>query len=179
VRRILPIVLLVATLAACDSERIDPLETFAASSCASIQTWVDAVEDYTTQLSHAVTPLEHASDRVGYYRIFARALVERTDDTIRQLKRLAPAAGDGRAAADVFIDAMERTKHVTEQLVTLADSFPDGDDDPEPLISRISSLLIRMEKGFSIPSKARDALAKRYPVFDQIPACVDYDEPVT
>jgi hypothetical protein len=179
VRRTAVALLCVLALAGCESERVDPLETFAASSCAAVQSWVDAVEDDTTQLSHAVTPLDDASDRVGYYRVYARALVERTDDTIRQLKRLAPAAGDGRAAADTFIAAMEKAKVVTEQLVDLADSFPDGDDDPEPLISRISSLLIRMEKGFSIPSKARDALAERYPVFDEIPACTDYDDPVS
>jgi hypothetical protein len=178
-RRAALVLVVVVALGACESERIDPLETFAASSCAAIQGWVDAVEDYTTQLSHAVTPLDHASDRVGYYRIFARAIEERTNDTIRQLKRLTPATGDGRAAADVFVESMEGAQAVTEQLIELADSFPDGDDDPEPLVSRISSLFVRLEKGFSIPSKARDALAERYPVFDRVPACTDYDDPVS
>ena len=178
-RRVAFAVALVVVLAGCESKRVDPLETYAASSCSTIQTWVDSVEDYTKELSDAVTTIDRASKRVGYYRIWARSLHERTDDTLRQLRRIAPPVGDGHDAAVEFEDAMTDVEHITDELITLADSFPDGDDDPEPVISRISSLLIRMEKGFSIPSKARDRLAQRYPVFDEIPACVDYDEPVT
>jgi hypothetical protein len=176
-RAAVALVVLVAT--ACEGERNDPLAEYAAASCAAVQAWVDAIEDYTTELSHAVTPLDDASDRVGHYRAWTHSLVERTDDTIRQLKRLAPAAGHGRDAADYFVSQIERTKHVTEELVVLAESFPDGDDDPEPLISRISSLLIRMEKGFAHATKARDELARRYPVFDEVRSCTDYDNPVT
>jgi hypothetical protein len=173
------VALLALSLTACDSERVDPLAVYAASSCATVQTWVDSVEDYTKELSDAVTTIDRSSERVGYYRVWARSLHERVDDTRRQLKRIAPKDGDGAVAAATWDDAMTRVEAITDELITLADSFPDGDDDPEPVISRISSLLIRMEKGFSIPSKARDRLAERYPTFDEVPACVDYDEPVT
>jgi hypothetical protein len=172
------VVPLLATVA-CDSERIDPLDEFASASCAAIQSWVDAVEDHATQLSDAVTRTDRASARAPYYRVFARALNERADDTVRQLRHLAPAAGDGKVAADTFIAALLESKRVTAELVTLADSFPDSDDDPEPVVSRISSMLVRLEKAFSYPSRARDALAARYPVFDRVPSCVDYEDPVT
>lgn len=178
-RRKAIVLIVVMAATGCNGQRTDPLAEYAAASCAAVQAWVDAIEDYTTELSHAVTPLDDASERVGYYRAWTRSLVERTDDTIRQLKRLAPAEGYGRDAADYFVSQIERTKLVTEELVALAESFPDGDDDPEPLVSRISSLLIRMEKGFSYATKARDELARRYPVFDEVRACVDYDNPVT
>lgn len=169
----------VLVTAACESRRVDPLETFVAASCASIQGWIDAVEDATTELSHAVTPLDRSSARVGHYRRWARSLRERTDDTVRQLQRIAPAAGDGRAVAVRFVAAMKASRDITEELVALADSFPDGDDDPEPTVSRISSLLVRLEKVFVAPGRARDELAVRYPVLDEIPSCADYDDPVT
>jgi hypothetical protein len=126
-----------------------------------------------------VTPLDAASERVGHYRLFAKAIDLRTWDTIRQLKRIAPATGDGRIAADALIAAMERSRGVTQELIELADSFPDTDDDPEPLVSRISSMFIRLEKAFAHPNAARDQLAKRYDVFIDVPACADYVNPVS
>lgn len=172
------VVALVVTLAACDSERVDPLELFAASACASVQTWVDAIEDDTTALSRAVTSLDTQEARVPHYRVYARGLVERTDDLRRQLRRLAPARGDGRVAADHLLAAIEKSHAITEELVVLADGFPDTGDG-EDLTSRISSLLVRLEKAFSHPAHARDELARRYDAFADAPACVDYDEPVT
>jgi hypothetical protein len=68
---------------------------------------------------------------------------------------------------------------VTQELIVLADSFPEGDDDPEPLVSRISSLFIRLEKAFAHPNAARDDLAERYAAFNDLPACADYVNPVT
>jgi len=179
VTRLLPLLLLLPLLTACDSRRTDSLELFASASCGIIQNWVDAVEDETVALSRAVTPLEHSSDRVEHYRLFARAIDERTSDTVRQLKRIAPATGDGRIAADALIAAMQRSRGVTQELIALADSFPNGDDDPEPLVSRISSMFIRLEKAFAHPNAARDQLAKRYDAFISIPACADYVNPVS
>ena len=176
-RRVLLVVLLV--LVACDGRRTDSLDVFASASCGIIQSWIDAVEDETVALSRAVTPLDDASDRVVHYRLFATAIDLRTWDTVRQLKRIAPDVGDGRVAADALIAAMERSRGVTRQLIDLAASFPDGDDDPEPLVSRISSLFIRLEKAFAHPNKARDELAERYGAFVDLPACADYVNPVS
>ena len=173
------LVVLLVVLVACDGRRADSLEVFASASCGIIQSWIDAVEDETVALSRAVTPLDHASERVGHYRLFANAIDLRTWDTVRQLKRIAPETGDGRIAADALIAAMERSRGVTQELIALARSFPDGDDDPEPLVSRISSLFIRLEKAFAHPNKARDELAKRYDVFIDLPACADYVNPVS
>ena len=178
-RRVLAVLLLVVPLSACESRRADSLDVFASASCGIIQSWIDAVEDETVALSRAVTPLDDASDRVGHYRLFATAIDRRTWDTVRQLKRIAPDVGDGRIAADALIAAMERSRGVTQELITLAQSFPEGDDDPEPLVSRISSLFIRLEKAFAHPNKARDELAERYDAFVELPACADYVEPVT
>ena len=177
-RRALAVLLLVA-LAACDGRRSDSLDAFASASCGIIQSWIDAVEDETVALSRAVTPLDDASARVDHYRLFATAIDLRTWDTVRQLKRIAPEVGDGRVAADALVAAMERSRGVTQELIDLAASFPDGDDDPEPLVSRISSLFIRLEKAFAHPNKARDELAERYDVFIDLPACADYVNPVT
>jgi hypothetical protein len=180
VRRLLLLaVLAVPLLTACDDRHHDPLDEFASASCAAIQNWIDAIEDRTVELSRHVTPLEDASDRVGFYREFATAIDLRTWDTLRQLKRIAPAHGDGRIAADALIDAMEGSRVITQELIALADSFPDGDDDPEPTVSRISSLFIRLEKAFALPNRARDDLAVRYPAFEDVPACVDYVNPVS
>ena len=176
-RRALLVVLL--ALVACDGRRTDSLDVFASASCGILQTWIDAVEDETVALSRAVTPLDDASARVGHYRLFATAVDLRTWDTLRQLKRIAPAVGDGRVAADALIAAMERSRGVTQELVALAASFPEGDDDPEPLVSRISSLFIRLEKAFAHPNKARDELAERYDAFVDLPACADYVDPVS
>jgi hypothetical protein len=173
------LVLLVMALVGCDSRRHDQLDEFASASCAAIQSWIDAVEDETVALSHQVTPLEDASDRVVHYRAFARAVDLRTWDTLRQLKRIAPAHGDGRIAADSIIAALERSRGVTQDIIALADSFPDTDDDPEPLVSRISSLFIRLEKAFALPNRARDDLAVRYDAFETVPACADYVNPVS
>ena len=176
-RRALLVVLL--ALVACDGRRTDSLDVFASVSCGILQTWIDAVEDETVALSRAVTPLDDASARVEHYRLFATAVDLRTWDTLRQLKRIAPAVGDGRVAADALIAAMERSRGVTQELVALAASFPEGDDDPEPLVSRISSLFIRLEKAFAHPNKARDELAERYDAFVDLPACADYVDPVS
>lgn len=165
-------------LASCESRRSDSLEVFASASCGIIQSWIDAVEDQTVALSRAVTPLADASDRVGHYRLFATAVDLRTWDTVRQLKRIAPTTGDGALAADAIIAAMERSRAVTQDLIVLADSFPD-DDDSEPLVSRISSLFIRLEKAFAHPNAARDELAERYDAYIHVPACADYVNPVT
>ena len=173
------VVALLVSLMACDGRRSDSLDVFASASCGIIQSWIDAVEDETVALSRAVTPLDDASERVGHYRLFATAIDLRTWDTLRQLKRIAPAAGDGRIAADALIAAMERSRGVTEELIALADSFPDDDDDPEPLVSRISSMFIRLEKAFAHPNKARDQLAERYDQYVDLPACADYVNPVT
>lgn len=166
-------------LVACDGRRVDSLEVFASASCGIIQSWIDAVEDETVALSRAVTPLDDASARVGHYRLFATAIDLRTWDTLRQLKRIAPDVGDGRIAADALVAAMERSRGVTQELMALAGSFPEDDDDPEPLVSRISSLFIRLEKAFGHPNEARDHLAERYDAFVDLPACVDYVDPVT
>jgi hypothetical protein len=168
-----------ASTTACESERVDQLDVFASASCAVIQSWIDAVEDETLRLSNAVTPLERASERVEHYRLFAKAVDLRTWDTIRQLRHIAPHVGDAAIAADELIAAMERSREVTQDLIDLAASFPEIDDDPEPLVSRISSLFIRLEKAFAIPNRARDELAKRYDQYEDIPACVDYVNPVT
>lgn len=165
-------------LVACEGRRTDSLDVFASASCAVIQSWIDAVEDQTVALSRAVTPLEDAADRVEHYRIFATAADLRTWDTIRQLRRIAPTTGDGRLAADVLIAAMERSRGVTQELIVLADSFPRGED-AEPLVSRISSLFVRLEKAFAHPNAARDDLAHRYHAFDDIPSCADYTDPVS
>jgi len=166
------------TLVSCGGGRVDPVTAIAASSCASIQTWIDALEDEATRLSRAITPIERASDRVEHYRQFARAIDLRTWDLERQLRRVAPPTGDGRAAAAVIVEAIGQSRRVTQELVALADAFPD-DEDPEPLVSRISSLFVRMEKVFVYPKAAREALAERYPAFAQVPACVDYGDAVT
>jgi hypothetical protein len=165
-------------VAGCDSARHDQLDTFAAASCASIQTWIDAVEDETVALSRHVTPLDDSADRVVYYREFAHAIDLRTWDLLRQLKRIAPAHGDGRIAADSLIASIEASRGVTQELIDLADSFPDRDD-PEGLTGRISSMFIRLEKAFALPNRARDDLAERYPAFDDLPACADYVNPVS
>ena len=178
-RAALVLAVLLLPLAACDSRRTDSLEVFASASCGIIQTWIDAVEDETVALSRAVTPLDDASARVEHYRLFADAVDLRTWDTLRQLKRIAPATGDGRIAADALIAAMERSRGVTQELITLAASFPEDDDDPEPLVSRISSLFIRLEKAFAHPNKARDELATRYDAYIELPACADYVNPVS
>ena len=166
------------TLGACDARYTDELDVFAAASCAAIQSWIDAVEDETVALSRAVTPLERSEDRVGHYRAFTRAIDQRTWDTLRQLTRIAPSTGDAGAAADALVAAMERSRGVTQELIELADSFPD-DDDPEPLVSRISSLFVRLEKAFGHANAARDEFGKRYDAFVHLPACVDYVDPVT
>ncbi|HVM51617.1 MAG TPA: hypothetical protein VM262_00340, partial [Acidimicrobiales bacterium] len=93
------LVLTAPVLMGCEGRRVDPMTAIAASSCASIQTWIDALEDEATRLSRAVTPIERAADRVDHYRQFARAIDLRTWDLERQLRRLAPPTGDGRAAA--------------------------------------------------------------------------------
>ena len=170
---------LVIVLAGCEGRRQDPLTSFAAASCASIQTWIDAVEDEATRLSRAVRPLDRASERVEHHREFARAVDLRTWDLQRQLRRIAPATGDARRAADAVLAALDGSRRVTTELVVLADGFPDGDDDPEPLVSRISSLFVRLEKAFVYPKQARDALAERHDAFARAPACVDYAEAVT
>jgi hypothetical protein len=179
VRRIAALVVSLLAVGACGSERSDPLDLFAASSCAAIQNWIDAVEDETTALSRAVTPLENASDRVEHYRLFATAIDLRTWDTVRQLKRIAPTVGDGKIAADTMVAAMERSRGVTQELIELAESYPDSDDDPEPLASRISALFVRLEKAFAHPNQARDELGARYDAFVDIPACIDYVDPVS
>lgn len=178
-KRLAVVAVLVASLVACDSERRDPLAEFASASCASIQTWIDAIEDETVALSRHVTPLDDASDRVVYYREFAHAIDLRTWDLERQLKRLAPAHGDGRIAADALISAIGASRGVTQELIELADSFPDTDDDPEPTVSRISSMFIRLEKAFALPNRARDDLAVRFDEFTDVPACDDYVNPVS
>jgi hypothetical protein len=182
VRRLALLALLLAPLlglTACDERRHDPLDEFASASCATIQSWIDAVEDQTVELSRHVTPLEHASDRVGFYREFAVAIDLRTWDTVRQLKRIAPAHGDGAVAADSLIDAMEGSRVITQELIALAESYPTTDDDPEPIVSRVSSMFIRLEKAFALPNRARDDLAVRYPAFEDVPACADYVNPVS
>lgn len=176
-RRALVVLLLVMT--ACDSQRADTLEVFASASCGIIQSWIDAVEDETVALSRAVTPLDDASARVEHYRLFTTAIDLRTWDTVRQLKRISPDVGDGRIAAEALIAAMERSRDVTQELIALAQSFPNDDDDPEPLVSRISSLFIRLEKAFAHPNRARDELAERYDAFVDLPACRDYVDPVS
>lgn len=169
---------IVLSVAACDSRRVDDLDVFASASCAAIQSWIDAIEDETTALSRAVTPLADSADRVEHYRLFAKAIDLRTWDTTRQLKHVAPTTGDAGVAADRLIAAMERSRGVTQELIALADSFPDGND-PESLTGRISSLFIRLEKAFTFPYHERRALAERYPAFDAVPACQDYANAVT
>jgi len=173
------VALLLLGLVACDSRRVDPLEEFASASCAAIQSWIDAVEDESVRLSRAVTPLEDASDRVPHYRDFTKAIDLRTWDTVRQLKRIAPATGAGAVAGREIVAAMERARGVTQQLIELAGTFPEDDDDPESLTSRISSLFIRLEKAFAHPNAARDELAERYEAFVDVPACADYVNPVS
>ena len=170
----------VVALVGCEGSRTaDSLDVFASTSCGVLQSWIDAVEDEAVALSRAVTPLDDASARVGHYRLFAKAIDLRTWDTLRQLKRIAPTAGDGEVAARMLIAAMERSRDVTQDLIALADSFPEGDDDPEPLVSRISSLFVRLEKAFAHPNAARDELATHFAVFDDLPACADYANPVS
>ncbi len=170
--------MLAPLLVACDGRRADSLELFASASCGILQSWIDAIEDESVALSRAVTPLEDAADRVVHHRRFAKAADLRTWDTLRQLRRIAPAHGDGAIAAHALIAAMERSRDVTQDLLALADSFPDGDD-PESLTSRISSLFIRLEKAFAHPNAARDELAERYDAFVDVPACADYVNPVS
>ena len=178
-RRAARLVIILLVLGSCDSARIDPLEEFASASCAAVQSWVDAVEDYGTELSRAVTQLERASERRPRYGEFARAVHERTDDTVRQLRHIAPAHGDGRVAADMFIAAMLASEDVATELVGIADSLPTGDDDPEDVASRVASLFVANEKAFSHATRALDELAERYEAFARAPSCVDYDDPVT
>jgi hypothetical protein len=178
VKQLIALVLL-AGLVACESKRIDPMDEFASASCAAIQSWIDAVEDETVRLSRSVTPLDDAADRVGHYRDFAAAIDLRTWDTLRQLRRIAPSTGDAGIAGQTIVAAMERARNVTQELIDLADSFPDGSDDPEPLVSRISSLFIRLEKAFAHANAARDELATRYDQFTDAPACADYVNPVS
>ena len=166
------------SLAGCGDGGDGALEEFAASACASVQTWIDAIEDDTTALSRAVTPLERSSERVEHYRVFTRTVRERTDDLIRQLRRIAPSSGDGRDAADHVLEALAKSLAVTDALVELADGYPDGDDE-EDLAGRISPLLVRLEKAFVHPSRARDELAARFDAFDRVPACLDYADPLS
>jgi len=180
VRRSAPVLAVLLVVApGCDSERVDPMDTFASAACASLQTWIDAIEDETVRLSRAVTPLPDASDRVEHYRVFATAVDLRTWDLQRQLRRLAPSHGDAGAAADALLTALERSRQQTQELIDLAASFPETDDDPEPLVSRISSLFIRLEKVFAFPNRARDDLAERHDAFIDVPACRDYVDPVS
>jgi hypothetical protein len=179
VRRAVGLAVGVLVLVGCDGRRVDPLAEFASASCAALQTWVDAVEDESVRLSRTVTPLDDAADRVVHYRQFAVAVDLRTSDTLRQLRRIAPSVGDAGVAGAAIVAAMEDARGVTQELIVLADSFPDGSDDPEPLVSRISSLFIRLEKAFAHPNAARDELAKRFDAFVDVPACVDYVDPVT
>lgn len=162
---------------ACDSARIDPLEEFASASCAALQSWVDAVEDHGTQLSNAVIKLDRAADRQPYYGLFARALHERADDTVRQLRHIAPPVGDGRIAADFLLAAMMNSEQVTSELIELAASFPENDT--EDTDARVAAMFVGNEKAFSFPSRALDDLVKRYPVFGEVRSCVDYEDPVT
>lgn len=173
-------VLLATVLAcgACDSARVDPLEAFASASCAALQSWVDAVEDEGTQLSNAVIQLDSASARRPYYGIFARALHERADDTVRQLRHIAPPAGDGRDAADVLIAAMRESERVTSELIATADAFPTANDH-EDTAARVSQMFVGNEKAFSYMNHALDDLAQRYHPFAEARSCVDYDDPVT
>lgn len=173
------ILVLALALTACDGRRVDPMDTFASAACASLQTWIDAIEDETVRLSRAVTPLADASDRVEHYRLFATAVDLRTWDLQRQLRRLAPAHGDAASAAGVLLTSLDRSREQTQELIALAASFPESDDDPEPLVSRISSLFIRLEKVFAFPNRARDDLATRYDEFTDVPSCADYVDPVS
>lgn len=173
------VALAAVALVGCEGSRANSLDVFASASCGVLQSWIDAVEDETVALSRAVTPLDDASARVAHYRLFAKAVDLRTWDTLRQLKRLAPSAGDAAIAADALIGAMERSRGVTQELIVLADSFPESPDDPEPLVSRISSLFIRLEKAFAHPNAATDDLAERYAAFHDVPACADYRNPVS
>lgn len=163
---------------ACDSGRVDPLEEFASASCAAVQSWVDAVEDAGTQLSDAVIHLDTARERQPHYGLFARALHERADDLVRQLRHIAPAAGDGRDAADVLIAAIERSEEVTSQLVETADAFPTGSD-REDVSARVSLMFVGNEKSFSYATRAVSDLSERYPAFADARSCVDYRDPVT
>lgn len=176
--RVAAAVALVLALFACEGRRDDPVALFASAACSSLQTWIDAVEDETVQLSRAVTPLEDSAERAEQHRLFARAVDLRTWDLLRQLRRVAPSVGAGKDAAGVLLAAVERSRDVTQELIVLADSFPEGDD-PEPLMSRISSLFVRLEKAFVHPNRARDELALRYDAFADAPACVDYADPVS
>lgn len=174
------VAVVVFAIVGCEGSRTaDSLDVFASTSCGVLQSWIDAVEDETVVLSRAVTPLDDPSARVGHYRLFAKAVDVRTWDTLRQLKRIAPTAGDGELAAQTLVAAMERSRGVTQELILLAASFPERADDPEPLVSRISSLFIRLEKAFAHPNAARDELAKRFAAFDDLPACADYANPLT
>jgi hypothetical protein len=180
VRRVALLVTAVALLAttACDSGRVDPLEEFASASCASVQTWVDAVEDAGTQLSNAVIKLDTARERQPYYGIFARALHERADDLVRQLRHIAPLAGDGRDAADLLIAAIQNSEAVTSELITTADAFPKSND-AEDTYARVSLMFVGNEKAFSYATRAVSDLSKRYPAFADARSCVDYRDPVT
>lgn len=177
-KRVAALVLLSLSLVACDSERTDPLAEFASASCAALQQWIDAIEDEATALSRHVTPLEDAADRVVHYRDFTKAADLRTWDTIRQLKRIAPAHGDGRIAGDALVAAMESSRGVTQELIELTDSFPVAEDD-ESLTGRISSIFVRLEKAFAFPNQTRDDLAHRFREFDDVPSCADYTNPVS
>jgi hypothetical protein len=182
VKRIAPLVALltmIPLLAGCDSRRVDPLRDFASASCGIVQSWVDAVEDLGKDLSTAVTHIDRPSARIPYYEAFAEALHERADDTVRQLRHVAPRVGDGKDAADVFITALMHSEEVTVEIKALAATFPRDDRDDEDVYSRVASLFVSNEKAFSYPTRALDELAKRYDAFATVPSCVDYNDPVT
>lgn len=175
------VVLAVLVLAStsCESARVDPLEQFASASCAAVQSWVDAVEDLGTDLSNAVIAIDSPSARRPYYLAFTGAIHERADDTVRQLRHIAPTAGEGVDAARTFIDAMRQSERVTTELDAVARSFPTGDVDTEDVYSRVASLFVGNEKAFSYPSQALDRLAAKYSAFANARSCRDYDDPVT
>lgn len=177
-RRVAIVLALVLGVGACDSARVDPLDELASASCAALQSWVDAVEDLGTQLSRAVLALDTARERQPHYGIFAAGIHERADDTLRQLRHIAPPSGDARVAADVLLEAMQSSKEVTAELIATADAFPVADD-REDTSARISLMFVGNEKAFSYPSRALDQLADRYAAFATARSCVDYDDPVT
>ena len=174
---LLAVLVLVGT--SCDSARVDPMDEFASASCAAVQSWVDAVEDLGTDLSNAVIKIDSPGARRPYYLAFTSAIHERADDTIRQLRHIAPTEGEGVDAAQTFIAAMRQSERVTTELEAVARSFPTGDVDTEDVYSRVAMLFVGNEKAFSYPSQALDQLAARYPAFANAPSCRDYDDPVT
>lgn len=178
-RRALLLPVMALASVSCDSARVDPLEQFASASCAAVQSWVDAVEDLGTDLSNAVVKIDSPGARRPYYLAFTTAIHERADDTIRQLRHIAPTAGEGVDAAQTFIDAMRESERVTTELEAVAKSFPTGDVDTEDVSSRVATLFVGNEKAFSYPGQALDQLAARYPVFASAPSCRDYEDPVT